>query len=252
MSENTPNLALPFIQPAQAQKHVTHNEAIERLDLIVQLSVQDFDATDPPASPQEGQIWAIGTQANGAWSGADGQLAAWSGGGWFFITPVEGWRAWGIAGDELRAYTGGIWADLEPDFDNLEGIGINAIYDGTNRLSVSADASLFNHDGAGHQMKLNKSAASDTASLLYQTGFSGRAEMGLAGGDDFTVKVSADGATWFSPLSIAGASGKVTIAEALNIAPGAAPASPVSGDLYFDSTVSKLRCFDGAIWQDLF
>lgn len=252
MSELTPNLALPFIQPAQAQKHVTHNEAIERLDLIVQLCVQDFDVTDPPAGPNEGQIWALGVNATGAWSGADGQLAAWSGGGWFFITPVEGWRAWGVAGEELRVYASETWADLEPDFDNLEGVGINAVYDGTNRLSVSSDATLLNHDGSGHQLKLNKSGAGDTASLLYQTGFSGRAEMGLTGGDDFTVKVSADGATWFSPLSIAGASGKVTVSEALNVAPGIAPTSPATGDLYFDSTVAKLRCYDGSVWQDLF
>lgn len=252
MSETSPNLALPFIQPAQAQKHVTHNEAVELLDLIVQLSVQDFDATTPPASPIEGQVWAVGAGATGAWADATGKLAAFAGGGWFFITPVPGWRAWGVAGDELRVFTGGIWADLEPDFDNLEGLGVNAVYDGTNRVSVAADATLLNHDGAGHQLKLNKSGASDTASLLFQTGFSGRAEMGLAGTDDFAVKVSADGATWFAPLSVSGADGKVTLSEALNVAPGTAPSGPVAGDLYFDSGSAKLRCFDGTVWQDLF
>ena len=152
----------------------------------------------------------------------------------------------------MRVFTGGIWADLEPDFDNLEGLGVNAVYDGTNRVSVAADATLLNHDGAGHQLKLNKSGASDTASLLFQTGFSGRAEMGLAGTDDFAVKVSADGATWFAPLSVSGADGKVTLSEALNVAPGTAPSGPVAGDLYFDSGSAKLRCFDGTVWQDLF
>lgn len=252
MSESSSNLALPFIQPAQAQKHVTHNEAIELLDLIVQLTVQAFDATTPPASPAEGQIWAVGVGASDAWSGADGKLAAFAGGGWFFVTPVPGWRAWDVAGDELRVFSAGIWAGLEPDFDNLAGIGVNAVFDGTNRVSVAADATLLNHDGAGHQLKLNKSGASDTASLLFQSGFSGRAEMGLAGTDDFAVKVSADGTAWFSPLSIAGTSGKVTVSEALNIAPGSVPAGPVTGDLYFDSGTAKLRCFDGTVWQDLF
>ena len=252
MSEISPNLALPFIQPAQAQKHVTHNEAIELLDLIVQLSVQSFDATTPPPSPEEGQIWAIGIGATDAWAGADGTLAAWSGGGWFIVTPVEGWRAWGVAEEEYRVYTGGDWAHLEPDFDNLDGVGVNAVYDGTNRLSVSADATLLNHDGGGHQLKLNKSAVLDTASLLYQTGFSGRAEMGLTGGDDFTLKVSADGTQWFDGLGVAGDSGKVTIAQALQIKPGAVPASGAQGDLYFDASLGKLRCFDGTTWQDLF
>ena len=41
MSETTPNLNLPFIMPAQAQKHVTHNEAIELLDAIVQLTLEN-------------------------------------------------------------------------------------------------------------------------------------------------------------------------------------------------------------------
>lgn len=39
MPDKTPNLALPFILPAQAQKHVTHNEALQRLDALVQLVV---------------------------------------------------------------------------------------------------------------------------------------------------------------------------------------------------------------------
>ncbi len=54
-------------------------------------------------------------------------------------------------------------------------------------------ATLLNHDGAGHQLKINKAAAGDTASLLYQDAFSGRAELGLAGDDDFHFKVSPDG-----------------------------------------------------------
>jgi len=31
-----------------------------------------------------------------------------------------------------------------------------------------------------------------------------------------------------------------------------APSSPVSGQIYFDTTTTKLRCYDGASWNDLF
>ena len=31
-----------------------------------------------------------------------------------------------------------------------------------------------------------------------------------------------------------------------------APSSPAAGDIYFDSTLSKLRCYDGTAWNDLF
>ncbi|MEK1894771.1 MAG: hypothetical protein AAAB20_16100 [Rhizobium sp.] len=37
MSDQTNNRALPYILPSQAGQHVTHNEALQRLDAIVQL-----------------------------------------------------------------------------------------------------------------------------------------------------------------------------------------------------------------------
>lgn len=48
MTTYTPRLDLPFIESAQAQKHVTHNAALERLDAIVQLRVRAFGAVPPP------------------------------------------------------------------------------------------------------------------------------------------------------------------------------------------------------------
>lgn len=80
--------------------------------------------------------------------------------------------------------------------------------DATNRLVVNGPASLFNHNGSGgHQVKLNKALAADTASFLFQTGFSGRAEFGTLGVDDFTLKVSADGSAWNDAFAVARATG---------------------------------------------
>lgn len=80
----------------------------------------------------------------------------------------------------------------------------------TNRISSSADATLLSHAGAGHQLKLNKAASGDTASLLYQTDFVGHAEMGLAGNNNFSVKVSPDGTSWTDALVVDAASGTLT------------------------------------------
>jgi hypothetical protein len=88
-------------------------------------------------------------------------------------------------------------------------VGVNATADETNRLSVASPASLFSHEGAGHQLKINKDTAGDTASVLFQTDFSGRAEFGLAGDDDFHVKVSPDGSTWREAIVINRSSGAV-------------------------------------------
>jgi hypothetical protein len=88
-------------------------------------------------------------------------------------------------------------------------LGINATADTTNRLAVSSPASLFNHDGGGHQVKVNKNVATDTASFLFQDGFSGRAEIGLAGDDDFRFKVSSDGSSWHDGIKIDRTTGRV-------------------------------------------
>lgn len=223
MSQSSSKLTLPYLQAAQAQKHVTHNEALERLDMLVQLTVLGFGVTTPPVSAVEGDVWALGTGAQGAWTGHDNELAGWYNGGWLFIVPAAGWRA---AQDlDLRVWSGTDWTGSEaPDFENLASVGINAVSDTTNRLAVSADATLLNHDGAGHQLKLNKAGPSDTASLLYQTGFSGRVEMGTAGNDDFTIKVSADGATWSDALVARGTDGWISLPAGANLADGTAAA----------------------------
>jgi hypothetical protein len=95
----------------------------------------------------------------------------------------------------------------------LPQLGVNTSADATNRLAVAAAATLFTHAGNGHQLKLNKAAPGDTASLLYQTNWSGRAEMGLAGDDHWRLKVSPNGTGWVDALSVNAGSGAATFAS---------------------------------------
>jgi len=202
MSETTVNLELPYILPSQAQKHVTHNEALQRLDAATQLTVTATLAT-PPSDPQEGTCYDIAPSSTGAWTGKSGNLAFRQDGDWIFIAPKEGWRGWFLAEDKLKIHDGSAWAAYDA-IGTPSSLGINTTADSTNRLAVSAAATLLTHDGNGHQVKVNKATSGDTASLLFQTGWSGRAEMGLTGSDDFAVKVSPDGSAWTSALSITG------------------------------------------------
>lgn len=201
MSDNSPNLALPYLMPSQAQKHVTHNEALLRLDALVQLRVAAFGATQPPALPVNGEMYALGTGASDTWAGQDGQLALYAGNAWTFIPPQEGWRAWGVAEAELRVWSGGTWLPVAP-MQNIDGLGIGTASDAVNRLAVAADATLLSHGGSDHRLKVNKATGLDTASLLFQSNWSGRAEMGLTGDEDFHVKVSADGSSFTEALQI--------------------------------------------------
>ena len=195
MSETSPILSLPYIQPSQAQKHVTHNEALRQLDAIVQLSVISADLTAPPPTPDEGDRYIVAAAATDTWTGEDNAVAVWADESWTFHTPLAGWRADIQGSGAVLRFDGSGWAtpDIGP-LQNIDRMGVNTTADDTNRLSVTSQATLLNHAGNGHQLKLNKNVQADTASLLFQTGFSGRAEMGTAGNDDFAIKVSANGA----------------------------------------------------------
>jgi len=93
MSE-TPRFALPFILTNQAQKEVTHNEALLTLDGLLHLLVESVDVVDPPGAPVEGEAWIIPAGATGAWSGRENAVAQWAGGAWRFRAPAEGMQAW--------------------------------------------------------------------------------------------------------------------------------------------------------------
>ena len=69
MSNTTTHLMVPYLAAAQAQKHVTHNEALRILDGLVQLSVLDRDLAAPPASPADGDRYIVGSGATGDWAG---------------------------------------------------------------------------------------------------------------------------------------------------------------------------------------
>ena len=202
MTDTTPNLSLPYILPSQAMKHVTHNEALQILDATTNAVIVATPAT-PPATPAEGALYLVGSSATGAFAGKDGRLAFFIDGAWIFLNPRAGWRALFATDGRTRVFDGAAWVDplAMPVVDRL---GISATPDATNRLAISSEATLFNHAGHNHRVKLNKQATADTASLLFQTNWSGRAEIGLLGNDALQFKASPDGISWTVGLEIGG------------------------------------------------
>ena len=232
MPDQSPILGLPLIQPSQAQKHVTHNEALRVLDAVVQLSVADRTRMAPPASPAAGDRHIVAAPATGAWASHGGHSAVWSGVAWEFHLPQTGWQAWVVAEAAAVVWDGASWRPAQTSALEALTLGLNASANATNRLTVSAPATLLNHDGGGHQLKINKAGPAQTASLLFQTGFSGRAEMGLAGDNDFSIKTSADGASFATALQADAGSGVVSAPQGMRFPAGsaAAPGVAVIGD----------------------
>lgn len=105
---DTQRLALPLLGAAQAQKHVTHNEALLRLDVLTQASVTSRAFTAPPVA-SEGETYLVATSASGDWAGGDGQLAHFRDGGWVFFSPFEGLQVF-VEEEEIHVtYAAGAW-----------------------------------------------------------------------------------------------------------------------------------------------
>lgn len=108
---NTARLGLPLVQAAQAQKHVTVNEAFVRLDGLVNLVLQSESETVPPSLVVDGACYAVPIGAVNAWSGQDGLIAVGTNGGWDFVQPLRGWRAFILDRGAGAVFDGAEWRE---------------------------------------------------------------------------------------------------------------------------------------------
>ncbi|MEL7464530.1 MAG: DUF2793 domain-containing protein [Pseudomonadota bacterium] len=106
---DTPNTALPLLAAAQAQKHVTVNEALTRLDALTQASVASASLAAPPVGAEAGDRYIVAAGASDAWAGREGEIAFFADGGWAFATPGAGWRVWVDDESAERVFVGGAW-----------------------------------------------------------------------------------------------------------------------------------------------
>lgn len=247
---NSTNLTMPLLEAAQAQKHVTHNAALQLLDAVVMLSVLDRDLATPPVTPSGGDRYLIAASASGFWVGQEGKIAVWQDGAWAFYTPREGWLIWIADEDIFLIFNGASWTGSATQ--NAQLLGINTTADSTNKLAVASSAVLFNHAGASVQVKLNKNTTGDNASFLFQTGFSGRAEIGCVGNDDFVFKTSTDGSSFSTGLTLVTAADGVPRIPSFSVAGLPSASSAGAGAIAYASDASGgavLAYSNGSVWK---
>jgi hypothetical protein len=132
---NTSNLALPYLAVGQAQKHVTVNESLRKLDAIIQLSVVSATTAAEPSTPTDGAVYIIPSGKSGThWSAfANGSLGYYRDGAWVEIAPREGWLAFVKDTDQLLVYSGSAWS----------------LFPAANLLAVSATDKLIGRSSSG-------------------------------------------------------------------------------------------------------
>ncbi len=109
----TVRYALPLLSAGQAQKEVTHNEAIARLDALLHLAVESRTVA-APAAPAGGTAWIVPADASADWLGRDGAVAALDDSGWSFVVPRDGCIAFVRDEGAFVHFAGGAWRNGWP------------------------------------------------------------------------------------------------------------------------------------------
>ena len=127
--DSTQYLHLPLLAPAQAQKHVTHNEALMDLDVLCQTSVLDRSCEAPPLIPQEGDRYLIPRLSkqheNNPWQDKGNALAVRRDSGWHYYTPKVGWIVFIQNEEEFVFWNGQVWKDLSHRMFELQKLKIS-------------------------------------------------------------------------------------------------------------------------------
>jgi hypothetical protein len=207
MSEST-HLKLPYLAASQAQKHVTVNEGLAKLDILVQCAIIELYRNDPPATPADGDRYITGDEPTGAWADKPFTLATYVDGVWVFHEPKPGWRVYNLADDTLYVLDASFaWVkvglpDSGAEIQNVALLGLGTTADASNPFSAKLNASLWTARYAGEGgsgdlfYTMNKEAAGGDLGYVFQTDFVTKALVGLFGSDRFRVAVSADGSAF--------------------------------------------------------
>lgn len=210
MTDQTTNLELPYMLASQSDKHVSFNATIDIVDSTHQLMVVARDVSTPVLNPQVGDRWIVGPTPTGDWQGHINDIACWLATGWKFFTPRPGWRAWVMQETVELVFAAGNWT-VSVGQGQVQKLGIRTPADATNILAVSGAAILFTADTTSHIVKINKATSSASGTLAFQSGYSTRAEVGLAGNDKLTIKVSPNGSSFIDALIIDQTTGGIGI-----------------------------------------
>ena len=220
-SSQSARLNLPYVAAGQLQKHVTVNEALTRLDGLIQAAVVSRTTAVQPADADDGVLYILPPSPGGAvwstWSAGDLVRAEF--GGWTRVPVPSGMIAMVLDEGQLVVRDSAGWSSptlAGGAIQTLTRLGLNATADAANPLTARLNSALLTarpvaEGGTGAlRLVMNKDAAPDVMSVLFQRGYSGRAELGLIGDDDLSLKVSADGSTWREAFRVDPDEGRVT------------------------------------------
>ncbi|MCH4152254.1 MAG: DUF2793 domain-containing protein [Sphingobium sp.] len=136
---NSDRFALPLLQAGQAQKELTHNEALALVDMLLHAQVESMAVATPPGGAVVGQCWVVATSGTGAWAGQDGKLACLTTGGWRFVAPRKGLQVLNAADGNSYVHDGAAW--------QMGAVRTNGVYFSGNRIITTRQGAITDPTG---------------------------------------------------------------------------------------------------------
>lgn len=172
----TSHLGLVLVETAQAQKEITVNTALKRIDALLNTGVIDKDLATPPVSPQEGDVYIIAASPSGAWAGHSGKLTYFEQ-IWRFVTPREGLTLWVQDEDLLYTFDGSAWVVTVSSGGGGSGNSFTtiAVSGQSNVVADSVSDTLTLAAGSG--ITLTTNASTDTVTITASGGGGGSGDV---------------------------------------------------------------------------
>ncbi|WP_430387507.1 DUF2793 domain-containing protein [Blastomonas fulva] len=119
---------------AQAQKELTHNEALVVIDALLGGCIEGIASDPGTVDAEEVRAWVVGPSPAGAWADRESHIAISTAGGWRFAPPLAGMRIFDRADGVMRRFDGGEWFGAEAIADPAGG----AVVDAEARIALTA------------------------------------------------------------------------------------------------------------------
>ena len=201
MSESSARLNLPYIQPSQAQKHVTHNEAIRQLDNLIQMSALSDVIQTPPEINTEADCYIIPANATDGWSDRETQLAIFETHDWLYLTPKAGWLVYVASSQTLKVFNGTSWelAQKDEPIEFTNGPDLSE----QKKFAISTTQALWTTDQSDSHIQIyNKNTQAADLGFVFQTAYTTSALFGQFGNNSIRLATTTNGTSFKDALIV--------------------------------------------------
>ncbi len=194
----TLNYGITLLDPNQAQKDVTVNEALVALDGLIQPAVTNAALTVAPSTPNDQDKYIVGVGATGIWAGNDNSVAVYQANGsfWTYYPPKNGWQVFDEATETFLVWeiSGPAWVPSPVNNSNWSGTALAIANGGTGQATAAGAFAALVQPAASSALGGVKSASAPANQFMTGIDTSGTPQFAQPDVSEIAYTASAAGA----------------------------------------------------------